>query len=333
MIYATLVAWGMHRSGKGGAKMPDYYEFKKSILNNRERLYKLKDKRIEHLNGNVFKVVQNELEDLCFNVNGICASKTKSKVVSASKTLAHILPNLVPPIDREYTARFFNYNSGNFTPKKEKELFKKVMQTLFSTYQDKFVVFCAQRFIDFHYRNTISLPKLFDYFIVGATTQKNLSKSCAFSTLRDMIICRGMNCWAHKTFIRFNTPFCILKRRNSLMAISPHCRNSPTTASASGRAYMSSRAGSHSRASSSVSRIGRWMFPPKFFRPQPGCNSSTTAWATPYRRRAMARLYTPSSSSCCRSSRRGCRAWWGNGDGTPTGFCGTSWGTAPGYRH
>ena len=56
--------------------------------------------------------------------------------------------------------------------------------------------------------------------------------------------------------------------------------------------------------------------PPKFFRPQPACNFSTTAWATPYRRRAMARLYTPSSSSCCRSSWRGWHTWWGNGDGT-----------------
>ena len=56
--------------------------------------------------------------------------------------------------------------------------------------------------------------------------------------------------------------------------------------------------------------------PPKFFQPNRGCNFSTTAWATPYRRRAMARLYTPSSSSCCRSSWRGWRLWRGNGDGT-----------------
>lgn len=41
--------------------------------------------------------------------------------------------------------------------------------------------------------------------------------------------------------------------------------------------------------------------------PNRGCNSSTTAWATP--------SATPSSSSCCRSSWRGWRAWWGNGDG------------------
>ncbi|MBQ5993616.1 MAG: hypothetical protein IJL57_04715 [Bacteroidales bacterium] len=33
----------------------------------------------------------------------------------------------------------------------------------------------------------------------------------------------------------------------------------------------------------------------------------------------MARLYTPSSSSCCRSSWRGWRLWWGNGDGTLNG--------------
>ena len=43
--------------------------------------------------------------------------------------------------------------------------------------------------------------------------------------------------------------------------------------------------------------------PPKFFQPQPACNSSTTAWATP--------SATLSSSSCCRFSWRGWGAWWG----------------------
>ena len=31
-VYATLVAWGMHRMGPNGAKMPDYDIFKSSIL-------------------------------------------------------------------------------------------------------------------------------------------------------------------------------------------------------------------------------------------------------------------------------------------------------------
>ena len=68
-------------------------------------------------------------------------------------------------------------------------------------------------------------------------------------------------------------------------------RNSPTTTSASGRTYMSSRVGLRSRGSSSVSRIGRWTFSRNSSGPNRGCNSSTTAWATPYRRRATARLY------------------------------------------
>ncbi len=303
--------------------MPDYYEFKKSILNNRERLYKLKDKRIEHLNGNVFKVVQNELEDLCFNVNGICASKTKSKVVSASKTLAHILPNLVPPIDREYTARFFNYNSGNFTPKKEKELFKKVMQTLFSTYQDKFVVFCAQRFIDFHYRNTISLPKLFDYFIVEATTQKNLSKSCAFSTLREMMICRGMNCWAHKTFIRFNTPLCILKRRNSLMTISSALgtrlqRHRHRDARICPRGRARAR-GVHPR----VHELGAGRAPEILPAPIAGATLRQPRGQRPRLRRHLL------PAAVLRGGGGGCG---GEMVMEPlTGFCGTSWGTVLGY--
>ena len=301
--------------------MPDYQDFKKSILVNRETLSKLRNKRIECLSRKEFEDVLKDLRHLCFDEDGICASKTKSKVVSASKTLAHILPNLVPPIDRQYTACYFNYNKGNFTRKREKDLLEIAMRTLFSLYQDNLFVVCAKRFIYINYNNTISLPKLFDYLIVEAVSKKSPPKIYTFSSLREKIIYRGTNFLSPKSFLNINRlkitlylklPLYGLKKQNVLNVC---CfRKSPTATSASGRTYMSSRAGSHSRGSSSGSRIGPWTFPRNSSGPNRGCNFSTTAWATP--------SATPSSSSCCRSSWRGRCLWWGNGDGTPNGVHG-----------
>ena len=317
LIYATLAAWGMHRSGEYGAKMPDYQDFKKSILVNRETLSKLRNKRIECLSRKEFEDVLKDLRHLCFDEDGICASKTKSKVVSASKTLAHILPNLVPPIDRQYTACYFNYNKGNFTRKREKDLLEIAMRTLFSLYQDNLFVVCAKRFIYINYNNTISLPKLFDYLIVEAVSKKSPPKIYTFSTLREKIIYRGTNFLSPKSFLNIyrlkitlylKLPLRILKKQNVLNVCC--CRKSATATSASGRTSMSSRAGLRSRGSYSGSRTGRSTCRRNSSGPNRGCNSSATAWATP--------SATPSSSSCCRSSWRGWCAWWGSCDGTPT---------------
>ncbi|MCH8272299.1 MAG: hypothetical protein IIB41_03485, partial [Candidatus Marinimicrobia bacterium] len=41
-------------------------------------------------------------------------------IVAHSKTLAHILPNLIPPIDRQYTIRFFTQEYKDFFAKSGK---------------------------------------------------------------------------------------------------------------------------------------------------------------------------------------------------------------------
>jgi hypothetical protein len=53
--------------------------------------------------------------------------KTKTHLVGNSKVMAHALPNLVPPIDREYTLRFL-YGSTNITNGLDREW--KMMQSI-----------------------------------------------------------------------------------------------------------------------------------------------------------------------------------------------------------
>ena len=40
-------------------------------------------------------------------ITAIRASTSETQIVAGSKTLHHVLPDLIPPIDRQYTFRFF----------------------------------------------------------------------------------------------------------------------------------------------------------------------------------------------------------------------------------
>ncbi|MEZ5003062.1 MAG: hypothetical protein R2730_08485 [Chitinophagales bacterium] len=109
-IYATLASWGMHRMGKTKTKMVDFHVFRDSILSQKKSIYELMNSRIENLNNNKESIFK-ELRKICFSIK---VSVSDSKIVGNSKALAHILPNLVPPIDRQYTIRFFTQEGTNF---------------------------------------------------------------------------------------------------------------------------------------------------------------------------------------------------------------------------
>lgn len=121
-VYATLVSWGMHRMGSSGAKMPDFKIFQDSVLKNVKELNEWKDLRIEKLTRNELDNLLPRLETVCFS---LCGSNTDSKVVSATKILAHILPDLVCPMDRNYTLDFFHMSLNS--EEKERRFFRTVM--------------------------------------------------------------------------------------------------------------------------------------------------------------------------------------------------------------
>jgi len=108
-LYATLASWGLHRMGKTNTKLIDYDEFKKVITSQKERFLNLKNKRITEIDSRTSEITEitKELQGLIENLK---VGKGESKIVFSSKTIHHLLPDLVPPIDRQYTLVFF-YNS------------------------------------------------------------------------------------------------------------------------------------------------------------------------------------------------------------------------------
>jgi hypothetical protein len=105
MIYATLVAWGMHRMGPGGAKMTSFTVFRDSFEGALEAARPLSEVTPEQMDEQRW-----ELLAAVFRTIKVMASGPI--LVGNSKVMAHMLPRLVPPVDRQYTLRFLGEANG-----------------------------------------------------------------------------------------------------------------------------------------------------------------------------------------------------------------------------
>ena len=179
-IYATLVSWGMHRMGPKGAKMPAFKptfigepNFSDSILKYEKFFRRWKGVSIETISQTEFEDFLRELTTVCFEIQ---ATTLDSRLVSSSKTLAHILPDLVPPIDRQYTLQFF-YGTKSHPINDNKygeEVFKKVMTAMYNFYQNPENVKNATDYLnDKGQKFCDSLPKIFDNIIVNYISKKD----------------------------------------------------------------------------------------------------------------------------------------------------------------
>ncbi|HXL89439.1 MAG TPA: hypothetical protein VN969_10775 [Streptosporangiaceae bacterium] len=103
-LYATLASWGLHRMGPGNTKLVEIAELRSSFQQQREHIERLQHLRIEDISdSNV-----DEVTSLIWNVlMKLRVGVGETLLVANSKALHHLLPQLVPPIDRNYTLMFF----------------------------------------------------------------------------------------------------------------------------------------------------------------------------------------------------------------------------------
>lgn len=109
LIWATLDAWNMNSRS---AKLADINVFKTNLIDNTEAIESLKKYSIEDLSEKNDKAekIFNQLKNLFENLK---LTKTKTKLVTFSKTMHFLLPNLIVPIDRKYTEKFFKLHFNN----------------------------------------------------------------------------------------------------------------------------------------------------------------------------------------------------------------------------
>lgn len=103
-VYAVLPAWGMHRMGPQTAKVADFPQITTELRNAAPELEALWPLRITALQADE---VDDTAQIIWAVIARIKVSTSRTQIVAGSKFLHHLLPDLVPPIDRQYTFSFF----------------------------------------------------------------------------------------------------------------------------------------------------------------------------------------------------------------------------------
>jgi len=155
LIYTTLIAWNMNQRG---AKLSDFNTFKQSLLEHEKTIKLLEINRIDKLSD--INGLQEIIKSLFINLQLV--AKDKPKLVTFSKTLHFFLPNLLMPIDRTYTIKFF-YNNTNVPQGDDSQ---------FAMYFDIFKQF-VQLAMSYNFNNHIdnnwnrNIPKIIDNVIIA----------------------------------------------------------------------------------------------------------------------------------------------------------------------
>lgn len=104
-LYATLTAWGMHRMGGEGSKtrLTEWSRFRDSIRASADRLVGFRYHSLLEMSEDRYADAVAELWPIYESLE---LTESDATVVVNSKALHHLLPNFVPPIDRQYTIRF-----------------------------------------------------------------------------------------------------------------------------------------------------------------------------------------------------------------------------------
>ena len=108
-LYSTLEAWGMNwgDDSNNGPMMQKYDTFARSIRKYKDDIVALEQVGLDQINA-------DNTEELWQIIKGMRLSQKRAQIVTGAKALHHLLPQLLPPIDRKYTRPFFHYSHDDF---------------------------------------------------------------------------------------------------------------------------------------------------------------------------------------------------------------------------
>ena len=119
----TLKAWGV---GSHNSILAEATEFRRQLRNQAEKITALDGILIDDADASTGDQIWRIIRSLDIVLSRQTLKPTQSKIVGGSKALHHILPELMPPIDRTYTAVFLlrteSYHFQN--PSQETETFR-----------------------------------------------------------------------------------------------------------------------------------------------------------------------------------------------------------------
>jgi len=169
LVYTTLTAWNMNQRG---AKLAKFDLFKQSILDNKDTIQSLEKYRIEELDS-ITDAIEKPIRALFKKLDLV---ETQSKLVTFSKTLHFFLPNLLMPIDRAYTLRFFYKNYSEANADEQIQIYLDIL--------DQFRQFAKKHrdnkaFKERNKRWDKNLPKMIDNIIIAFISKDKQMKTYA----------------------------------------------------------------------------------------------------------------------------------------------------------
>jgi hypothetical protein len=107
LLYATLTAWGMN-SIRGGAKLQNFETFKENIENSDISTLKNLEKHKLNDTEDIEKLREpiKRLYDYLAEKNRVM--RTNKAIVGVSKTIHHLLPHLLMPVDKQHTIDYLS---------------------------------------------------------------------------------------------------------------------------------------------------------------------------------------------------------------------------------
>ena len=124
-VYATLASWGMHRMGRGGSKMLSFEDLSRSVQHLNDRIASAQSFDFREMTDSKWSTLKEIFERVTVMASG-------TTLVGNSKVMHHLLPNIIPPIDREYTLWYLR---GNTTIRNDLEkewlLMKEIISQFF----------------------------------------------------------------------------------------------------------------------------------------------------------------------------------------------------------
>jgi len=123
-VYATLASWGMHRMGRGGSKMRSFEILSQSVQTLKGRIAEAQTFDFREMSEIKWAMLK---EIFC----GVKVMASGTTLVGNSKVMHHMLRNVIPPIDREYTLWFLR---GNTTIRNDLETEWLLMKEIISQF-------------------------------------------------------------------------------------------------------------------------------------------------------------------------------------------------------
>src|SRR6266498_2028922 len=117
MLNATLTAWGMHRMGVGKTKLTEWRKFRDSIHDQASEFEQFRSCSFLEMSETEYSNAVLQLQPY---YEALKLSESKATIVVNSKALHHLFPEFIPPIDRQYTIRFFTQEPERWRDKKKK---------------------------------------------------------------------------------------------------------------------------------------------------------------------------------------------------------------------